>query len=94
MTDKTFHFLIGNLYHERIEQIPPRIFETMLSLVKEGPLKASGLFQTFIEKVSNPSGEQQSIVYSILKWSTVGPQFSDKSLNTLTDFVTDSSHRL
>lgn len=60
MTDKTFHFLIGDLHHERIEQIPPRIFETILSLAKEGPLKASGPFQTFIEKVSNPSGEQQS----------------------------------
>jgi hypothetical protein len=60
MTDKTFGFLMEDLQHERIERIPPRIFETMLSLAAQGPLMASGPFQTFIEEFPSPSTEQQS----------------------------------
>lgn len=60
MTDKTFGFLMEDLQHERIERIRSRIFETILSLAAEGPLVASGPFQTFIEKFTSPSAEQQS----------------------------------
>ncbi|KAJ5993344.1 hypothetical protein N7451_009068 [Penicillium sp. IBT 35674x] len=60
MNDKSFAFLIDELRHERMNQNPPQLYESMLSLAAEGPMKDSEPFKTFVHEAFKPVTEQSS----------------------------------
>ncbi|CAI7622815.1 unnamed protein product [Penicillium pancosmium] len=58
MNDKTFAFLIEELRHERMNHKPPQLYESMLSLAAEGPMKVSGPFKAFVDEAFKPATEK------------------------------------
>lgn len=60
MNDKSFAFLIDELRNERMNQNPPQLSKSLLSLAAEGPMKDSEPFKTFVDEAFNSVIEKSS----------------------------------
>jgi hypothetical protein len=55
MADGTFDFLIQDLKDVTFDQIPPKIFESLLCLKDEEPLNTCEQFQSFVKNIERPT---------------------------------------